>query len=423
MLLFLTKNQRMPFFLSTWFVAFLTLLHSSFVAPEYLGVVPQAGDGILSMMRRYDLDKYPCNLEKFCALNKVTLKDNLIKGKKYFLPVQLRPFDGKSIRSSLGITNYDVALSIQVYNEIMTSKNLKTQSFKVDKILWVPHHALNNCTANTSKPTVSTNQAGKPPISENERVDPDFQKASNPGKRKFPIFGETYAYTPLLSTKLQGRVYYIDAGHGGIDPGAIGRYGGHDLCEDEYAYDVSLRLCRKLIEHGATTYMITRDPNDGIRGGTILKCDKDEEVWGGQAIKTSHAPRLHQRSNIINQLYEQNRKAGITHQLSLSIHIDSRGKNQQVDLFLYYQRNNEQSKKLAQALHSSIKSKYQIYRKNGRYSGSVSTRDLHMLRECKPTAIFMELGNIRHPLDQQRIVLESNREALAKWLFEGLASQ
>ena len=46
-----------------------------------------------------------------------------------------------------------------------------------------------------------------------------------------------------------------------------------------------------------------------------------------------------------------------------------------------------------------------------------------MLRECKPIGIYLELGNIRHPLDQQRIVLESNREALAKWLFDGLAGQ
>lgn len=410
----------MPLFLSTFCVFLLTLPYSNFVAPEYLTVVPQAGDGILSILRRYELDKYRCNQDKFCDMNGITLKSNLVKGKKYFLPVEIRPFDGKSIRSSLGISNFDVAKGIQVYNTLMLSKGLKGKDFKEDKILWVPHHALNNCESNEAKTTVSTNQAGKPPLSENERVDPQFQKISSPGKRKFPIFGETYAYTPLLSNRLQGRIYYIDAGHGGIDPGAIGKYGGYDLCEDEYAYDISLRLCRKLIEHGATTYMITRDPNDGIRGGTLLKCDKDEEVWGGHRIKKGHADRLHQRSDIINQLYEQNRKAGITQQVTVSIHIDSRQKKQ-VDLFLYYQSTSETSKKLALSLHQSIKSKYQIYRKNGHYRGTVSTRNLHMLRECKPVGIYLELGNIQHPLDQQRIVLESNREALAKWLYDGLA--
>lgn len=410
----------MPLFLSTFCVFLLTLSYSTFVAPEYLTVVPQAGDGILSILRRYELDKYRCNQDKFCELNGITLKSNLVKGKKYFLPIEIRAFDGKTIRSSLGISNFEVAKGIQVYNTLMLSKGLKSKDFKVDKILWVPHHALNNCETTQAKTTVSTNQAGKPPLSENERVDPQFQKVSNPGKRKFPIFGETYAYTPLLSNRLQGRIYYIDAGHGGIDPGAIGKYGGYDLCEDEYAYDISLRLCRKLIEHGATTYMITRDPNDGIRGGTVLKCDKDEEVWGGHRIKKGHADRLYQRSDIINQLYEQNRKAGITQQVTISIHIDSRQKKQ-VDLFLYYQSTSETSKKLALSLHQSIKSKYQIYRKNGHYQGTVSTRNLHMLRECKPVGIYLELGNIQHPLDQQRIVLESNREALAKWLYDGLA--
>lgn len=412
----------MPFFSSTCLVFLLTLLRSSFVAPAYVTIVPQAGDGILSILRRYELDKYRCNQDKFCALNKVTLKSSLIKGKKYFLPIEMKSFDGKTIRSSLSISNFDVAKGIEVYNTLMVTKGLKSKSFKEDKILWVPHHALNNCEPTVAKPTLATNQAGKAPLSENERVDPEFQKVSNPGKRKFPIFGETYSYTPLLSTRLKGRIYYIDAGHGGIDPGAIGRYGGYNLCEDEYAYDISLRLCRKLIEHGATTYMITRDPNDGIRGGTILKCDKDEEVWGGHRIKTGHADRLQQRSDIINQLYEQNRKAGITQQFTISIHVDSRQKKQ-VDLFLYYQSTSESSKKLALNLHQSIKNKYQIYRKNGAYRGTVSTRNLHMLRECKPIGIYLELGNIQHPLDQQRIVLESNREALAKWLFEGLAGQ
>jgi N-acetylmuramoyl-L-alanine amidase len=41
----------------------------------------------------------------------------------------------------------------------------------------------------------------------------------------------------------------------------------------------------------------------------------------------------------------------------------------------------------------------------------------------KPPAVYIELGNIRNGFDQQRIVLGSNRGALANWLLEGLLQQ
>jgi N-acetylmuramoyl-L-alanine amidase len=55
----------------------------------------------------------------------------------------------------------------------------------------------------------------------------------------------------IVDNKLEGAIFYVVAGHGGPDPGAMGDRSGNDLCEDEYAYDVSLRLYRNLLSHGA----------------------------------------------------------------------------------------------------------------------------------------------------------------------------
>ena len=44
-----------------------------------------------------------------------------------------------------------------------------------------------------------------------------------------------------------------------------------------------------------------------------------------------------------------------------------------------------------------------------------------MLRETKPTSVYIEMGNIKSEADLQRFLKESNRQALASWLFEGLA--
>lgn len=403
-----------------WIFVFLTFFLIFFGAkniktPEYLEVTAEAGDGILSLMRKYQLSVHECNLPKFCELNGVTAKSALIKGKKYRLPIELYYFDGKTIRNSIGIKDFSIAKRIQQYNEDLLEAKVRKSAFQKDLVLWAPYHLL-HCKLEKIKELAPTE-----PIDGSQLKDYDFIKESNPGKRRFPIFGPTLAYTPLLNRSLAGRIYYIDAGHGGNDPGAIGKYGKYRLCEDEYAYDVALRLCRKLVEHGAIVYMITRDPNDGIRGGKILLCDSDERVWGGDQVSKSQSPRLFQRSNIINALYLQNSKQGSYRQVSISIHVDSRIKNQQVDLFFYYQKDNEESLALAKTLHRTMKSKYMVHRKGGGYRGTVSHRDLHMLRETKPTAIYMELGNIRNPIDQKRVVLEANREALAKWLYDGLS--
>ncbi len=373
------------------------------------------GDGIYSLLRRYRLDQHACNFTKFYELNKMERNAHLKKGKKYVLPVQLFTYNGKTIRSTIGIDDWELAVRIQEYNKDMLSEGLRADAFKQSKVLWVPYHML-HCDELVPEPAEPDTDTPTPV------ADPDFDLISNPGNRVFPIFGPAYAKTPLASNKLAGRVYYLVSGHGGIDPGAIGKRGDNTLCEDEYAYDVTLRLCRLLVAHGATAYMIIRDGNDGIRNDMYLECDKDETVWGGAAIPAWQKPRLFQRSDIINQLYQSNQQAGVVHQQVIVIHVDSRSKGQQTDLFFYYQEGRPESKALADQLLATMRAKYQKYRRSGQYEGTVKARDLHMLREVLPTTVYIELGNIRNSFDQQRVVLESNRQALANWLYEGLLS-
>jgi len=382
--------------------------HPVAAAPDFMEITAQRGDGIYALLRRYELDQHSCNFNQFYKLNKLKQNAALIEGKTYFLPIFRYTFNGKTIRSTIGLDDWDLAVSIQEYNERMLENGLRDTAFQKDFDLWVPYHYLNCGNADLE---IEAPQ----PI-----ADPDFQDKTNPSGRQFPIFGSKLSYTPLRSSRLEGKIFYIVAGHGGPDPGAIGRRAGNLLCEDEYAYDVALRLCRKLIEHGATAYMITRDNNDGIREGLYLACDTDEEVWGGAPILRSQKGRLFQRSDAINALYEKNRSLGFSDQTVITIHVDSRTKNERTDLFFYYQYKNQESKNLARNLHQTMKEKYKKYRANGAYHGTVSTRDLHMLREVIPPTVYIELANIRNLNDQKRIVLESNREALANWLYEGL---
>ncbi len=378
--------------------------------PKFHKVPALPGDGVYSLLRRYHLERHSCNHEQFYKLNGLKRNAALKVGRYYALPILLYRFNGKTIRSSIGIDDWDLAKRIENYNEAMAAEGLRAHSFRDDNILWVPYHEL-NC----PEPDLALPESPLPAAGEASHPTP----ASSKG-RIFPIFGPRYQHVPLASTRLRGKVFYIVSGHGGPDPGAIGRARGHQLCEDEYAYDVALRLCRKLVAYGATAYMITRDPDDGIRSGKFLPCDNDEIIWGAEAIPVSQKPRLEQRSETINDLFEKHRRQGVQEQMALVIHVDSRSKREQIDLFFYYQESNERSLAVARQLHQTMRRKYKRHRSNGQYHGTVSARDLHMLRETLPPTVYIELGNIRHPRDQQRIILESNREALANWLFEGI---
>ncbi len=369
-------------------------------------VPARANETPKELLERYHLHGYQCNKSKFLLINNLNVNSILSGGEQYYIPVFIYNYDGKSIRSTLGIDNWDQAVRIKQYNDLMLEKQLRRKTIVDSRILWVPYHEL-NCDDEPKKPvqklaasTVESNDGG--------------------GSRTFPIFGPKHQYVPLKDNSMRGKIFYIVAGHGGPDCGAIGKKGKYDLCEDEYAYDVCLRLARKLLEHGAVPYMIIRDPDDGLRSEKYLDCDYDEYCWGDLKIPRSQRARLHQRSDAINELYEKYKKLGVTEQTVVTVHIDSRSKKQRVDAYFYHHPQSNPGKVLAQKLQKALAAKYAKYRKYGTYKGTVKSRDLHMLREVKPTSVFIELGNIINPLDQQRFVLEKNRQYLADWLFEGL---
>lgn len=376
--------------------------------PKYFKSTAQPGDGVYSLLRRYGLDRNSCNHARFYKINSLKTGVHLVVGKTYSLPIHLYKFDGKTIRSSIGIQDWNTAKLIETYNDRLWQDGYKEEDFRKDKILWVPFHLL-NC------PEEDIPSAEKLP--ENGELNLAVESS---GSRTFPIFGSKYQHVPLQSESLRGKVYFIESGHGGPDPGAIAKVGKHTICEDEYAYDVALRLVRNLVAHGATAYMITRDPNDGIRDGDYLVCDSDEVVWGNESIHAAHRPRLFQRSDVINDLYDKHSKQGVTFQKLIVIHVDSRGKGQQTDLFFYYHPDDKDGKKIALALHQSVENAYMKFRGTRGYTGTVTARDLHMLRETKVPSAYIELGNIRHSQDQKRIILPSNRQLLADWFFDGL---
>ncbi len=379
--------------LNTILLYLLLLLNVQTVAAQtYLQAAPQAGEGAILLLKRYDLEAYDCNLAEFYTINKLNKNATLQVGKSYKLPIEIKYYDNKSIRSSLNINELETAQRIERYNKKLWQKGLKKADFKTNKELWLPYHFL-HC----------------------DKIPPTL----TPKNRNFAILGEKNQLVPLKTQKLEQGVYYLVAGHGGPDAGAMATFQNKNICEDEYAYDITLRLGKLLLEQGALVYIVSRD-QDGIRENEFLPCDADEMVWENQEIPLAQKERLTQRSDIINQLYQKHKTEGTEYQCLVEIHVDSRSKTQRTDLFFYYEPYQTADFHLANNLQDVFKQKYKKFRKSGEYKGSVIARDLHMLRETRPVATFIEVANIQNAADRQRIVIAQNRQLIAEWLLEGL---
>lgn len=371
---------------------------------EYLKVKPKVGDGILNLLYRYELPSDQASIDLFYQINgnKFDKNNNLLKGIKYNLPVAIFSFNNKNIRSSIGISDYNIAKEIENYNKKLLEKKLIHNSYKKSKKLFVPLHLLS-----------SSNEASK--VTKKE-----FKKESEKAKASvYPIFGKKYEKVDILDSSLSGCVYYLISGHGGPDPGAIGHHNGVELHEDEYAYDVTLRLARNLLQMAATVYIIVQDENDGIRDDKYLNNSSNEKLINGEEIASQQAARLKQRTDIVNELYEKHKEKAKLQQV-LEIHIDSRSNSKRIDIFFYYAPSSSEGHSLAKSLHQTINKKYKRAQPGRQYHGTVSERNLFTLRETKAVACYIELGNIRNPQDQIRFLEVNNRQAIANWLSAGL---
>ena len=349
-----------------YILLFLAFLFSGTTLWAQQKATPKAGEGISSFLLRHNRSpkKY---YDDFIELNKQKLgKNNVLKvGVTYVIP---------PVKKS-------------------TTTSAKTTPAK------------NTGAKNTTSEGAGTKQSSK---AKSTKIGTTINE---------PLFGKQLANVKVTSNRLAGACFYVVSGHGGPDPGAIGKVGRYELHEDEYAYDIALRLARNLMQEGAEVHIIIQDAKDGIRDDSYLSNSKRETCMG-DAIPLNQVQRLQQRCDKINALYRKDRK-NHSYCRAIFIHIDSRSKGKQTDVFFYYSNKKGDSKRLANNMKDTFESKYDKHQPNRGFSGTVSGRNLYVLSHTTPASVFVELGNIQNTLDQRRLVINSNRQALAKWLMEG----
>ena len=233
-----------------------------------------------------------------------------------------------------------------------------------------------------------------------------------------------------LSAALSGWYFVLDPGHGGMDPGAVvesldGNGNKIYIVEDEYVYDIALRVYVLLRLHGAEVTMTLLSPNHLIRHSdppTHTFVNQKNEVYNSYRCNKHNSrkdwPNGGRNGNLASRVYIARNAFKNTpknRRMFLSFHADIDPEAPEASLVLYYKnRDGRQedltSKRFAQTLLPALGAGAHI---RGRY--------LRVLRN-NPAAIkvLFELRNLAYSDHAWALRFEQLRHRDAEKVVRGV---
>lgn len=185
---------------------------------------------------------------------------------------------------------------------------------------------------------------------------------------------------PLLN-----KVIYIDAGHGGIDPGTI--------YKDIYEKDINLEICNKLQKKleslGAIVYMTRYGDYDLSNNYTISRKKSD----------------LNNRAKIINKSNAD---------MYISIHLNSISSSTWSGAQVFYDDVNKNNKELALLMQKQLKKDLGTKRKVKELTNMLLNRKVTI------PGILIEVGFLSNPNDRYLLQQSSYQDKIVKSITNGV---
>ena len=188
-------------------------------------------------------------------------------------------------------------------------------------------------------------------------------------------------------------VVIVDAGHGGVDPGAIGKNG---VNEKEVNLAIALDLRDILIVNGYEVVMI-REEDTAINDPQYKKISQ---------VKTSD---LKKRLKIIESYPDA---------ITVSIHQNKFGQEQYHGAQMFYGRHNEKSKLLAEILQNTFREDLQP---DNTRAIKRSTSDVYILHNAKNPIVLVECGFLSNWQDCENLCNEEYQQKVAFTIFKGIS--
>lgn len=184
---------------------------------------------------------------------------------------------------------------------------------------------------------------------------------------------------------LFGRVIYVDAGHGGVDPGAMYK----DIMEKDINLSISKILEDKLTKLGAIVYLTRYGDYDLAINNTINRKRSD----------------LSRRGNIINRSMCD---------LFVSIHLNAESTGVWRSAQVFYDDINEKNEVFAKILQNNLKK-----RLNSNREYKLSS-DLYLQKRIKQPGVLIEVGFLSNASDRYLLKQESYQNKIATVIADSM---
>lgn len=195
--------------------------------------------------------------------------------------------------------------------------------------------------------------------------------------------------TKIWNWTLGDKVVVIDAGHGGVDPGAVGK---SQTLEKDITLAVAKRL-QLLIEQGG--------------GKAIMVREEDQDLGTSQGLLKRKREDLAQRLQLAMDSQAD---------VYLSIHANSFPNEKLSGAQVFYFADSAEGKNLAQAVQQSLNSAI-----NGKRVAK-GNKDLFILKKANRTAITVEVGFLSNPTEEEMLKDPGYQQKLGMAVYEGLCT-
>lgn len=199
-----------------------------------------------------------------------------------------------------------------------------------------------------------------------------------------------YQARETLSVPLLYRIIAIDPGHGGVDPGALGREGTH---EKDIVLGIALKL-RTLLQSSGALVIMTHDTDtdlsDASLGNQYSRRKRQDLARRVELIDTSGAEVL------------------------VSIHVNSIASTRWAGGQAFYAAGSEPSQLLAKKLQGAMT---EVLANTTRQA---APGDYYIIRESRTVAALVEVGFISNTSERHLLMQDDYQEKVAWALYVGI---